>query len=182
MKTDAQFKKMNKLTIFIDMDGVVADFDKAAREHPDFGKKGFRPDLTLDFAKFEPIEGAIESVNELVKEGHDVLFASTAPWDYPESWAQKRIWIAKHFPKMRKKLIITARKDLLAGDILIDDHAWNGAKDFTGQWFQFGKDGMDWKYIIETIKSIMSVNKVWIKEDSLSKKSDFLPHNLKYKK
>jgi len=62
---------------------------------------------------------------------------------------------------MRKKLIITARKDLLIGDILIDDHAWNGAKDFKGQWFHFGQNGMDWKYIMETIKCIMDVDKKW---------------------
>ena len=41
---------------------------------------------------------------------------------------------------------------------------------------------MDWKYIVETIKSIMTVDKTWIKQDPLSKKSDFLPHNLKNKK
>ena len=41
---------MNKLTIFIDMDGVIANFDKAARRIiPVFRKKGFRPDLTIRF-------------------------------------------------------------------------------------------------------------------------------------
>ena len=33
---------MEKLTIFIDMDGVLANFDKAKRSHPDFEKKGFK--------------------------------------------------------------------------------------------------------------------------------------------
>jgi len=153
---------MGRLRIYIDMDGVVADFDKAAREHPDFGKKGFRPDLTLDFTKFEPIPGAIEAVNKLVDAGHEVLFASTAPWDYPESWAQKRIWIAEHFPKMRKKLILTARKDLLIGDILIDDTTYRGQRDFNGTFIHFGigHNKMNWPQITDVIQQMTHLSKI----------------------
>ena len=60
---------MNKLTIFIDMDGVLANFDKAADEHPDNGIKSFRPDLTLDFSKFEIMPGAKEAVKNYLRWG-----------------------------------------------------------------------------------------------------------------
>ena len=40
-----------------------------------------------------------------------------------------------------------------------------GNPEFKGQWFHFGKNGMDWKYVVETIKSIMTVDKTWIKQD-----------------
>ena len=130
---------MGRLIIYIDMDGVLADFDMAADLHPNKNVKGFRPDLELDFTTFNPIPGAIEAVKELIDMGHDVYFATTAPWDKPESWAQKRIWIGKHFPEMRKRLIITAHKNLLKGDVLIDDHLWNGAKDFEGLHIHFGQ-------------------------------------------
>ena len=49
------------------MDGVLANFEKAADEHPDNGTKSFRPDLTLDFSKFELMPGAKEAVKELLE-------------------------------------------------------------------------------------------------------------------
>jgi len=173
---------MNKLTIFIDMDGVLANFDKAADEHPDNGIKSFRPDLTLDFSKFEIMPGAKEAVNELLEMGHDLFIATTPPWNHPDAWGQKRHWVEKNFPALKRKMFLTHRKDLLLGDILIDDSKWRGQPEFKGQWFHFGKNGMDWKYIVETIRSIMDVEKTWIKSEKPSKKSDFLPHNLKNKK
>ena len=36
---------MTKLRIFIELDGVLADFGMAAALHPDRNNKGFRPDL-----------------------------------------------------------------------------------------------------------------------------------------
>ena len=41
---------MNKLRIYIDMDGVLSNFDKASQEHPSNGIKGYSPDLVLDFS------------------------------------------------------------------------------------------------------------------------------------
>ena len=71
---------MNKLRIYIDMDGVLANFDKAANEHPSNGIKGYRPDLILDFSKFEIMPGAKKAVEELFEMGHDLFIATTPPW------------------------------------------------------------------------------------------------------
>ena len=146
---------MNKLRIYIDMDGVLANFDKAADESPHKDIKGLRPDLTLDFSKFEVMPGATEAVDELLEMGHDLFIATTPPWHNPDAWGQKRNWIEKNFPKLKRKMILTHRKDLLIGDILVDDSMGRGQLDFQGTWFHFGKNGMDWKYVVEKIKSIM---------------------------
>ena len=173
---------MNKLRIYVDMDGVLANFDKAADEHPDNGTKSFRPDLILDFSKFEVMPGAKEAVKKLLDMGHDLFIATTPPWSHPDSWGQKRNWVEKHFPALKRKMVLTHRKDLLIGDILIDDTMWRGQPDFQGTWFHFGDNGMDWKYVVEGIKSIMEVKKTWVKSETPSKKSDFVPHNLRNKK
>ncbi len=144
---------MAKLRIFIDLDGVLADFDMAAALHPDRNNKGFRPDLQLDFSDLNPIPGSIDAVQALLDAGHEVFIASTAPWDQPKSWMDKRLWVGKHFPQLKKKLFLTHRKDLLMGDILIDDNLWNGAKDFEGTHIHFGQNGMDWKYVLNTINT-----------------------------
>tara|TARA_R110001583_G_scaffold114122_1_gene264559 strand:- start:708 stop:1202 length:495 start_codon:yes stop_codon:yes gene_type:complete len=164
------------------MDGVLANFDKAAEEHPNNGTQGFRPDLTLDFSEFEPMPGAIKAVQELIDMGHDLFIATTPPWNNPDAWGQKRNWIEKNLPKLKRKMVLTHRKDLLIGDILIDDSMWRGQPDFQGTWFHFGDNGMDWKYVVEGIKSIMEVEKTWVKSEKSSKKSDFVPHNLRNKK
>ena len=47
-------------------------------------------------------------------------------------------------------MILTHRKDLVKGDILIDDRPNNGAKDFEGEWIHFGsKNFPDWKSVIK---------------------------------
>tara|TARA_R110000824_G_scaffold2372_3_gene11137 strand:- start:593 stop:1111 length:519 start_codon:yes stop_codon:yes gene_type:complete len=172
---------MNKLIIYIDMDGVLANFGKAAEEHPDNGTIGYEPDLILDFSKFEPMPGAINAVKELTEMGHDLFIATTPPWDHPDSWAQKRTWVLEHLPQFKKRMFLTHRKDLLKGEILIDDSSSRGQAEFEGTWFHFGKNGIDWKYVVEGIRGIMQVEKTWEPKEVGSEKSDFLPHNLKNK-
>ena len=93
--------------IYVDLDGVVADFDKGKSEHPLGSVKPFigRPDkLPGIYQNLPPIEDAIESVNKLLKSKYKIYFLSTAPWDNPDAWTHKRLWIAKHFEeKLIKK-------------------------------------------------------------------------------
>ena len=93
--------------IYVDLDGVVADFDKGKRDHPLGGVTPYigRPDkLPGIYQNLHPIEDAIVSVNKLLKSKYKIYFLSTAPWDNPDAWTHKRLWIAKHFEeKLTKK-------------------------------------------------------------------------------
>jgi len=151
----------NRLTIFIDMDGVLADFysaaDKLKENFPDEFGNNIKPDEVLDFSTFSPMPGAIDAVANLIDMGHDVFIATTPPWNHPDAWGQKRNWIAKHLPQLEKKMFLTHRKDLLKGDILIDDTTYRGQKDFEGEFMHFGQDGMGWPYVVETIKTMTNM-------------------------
>ena len=130
---------MNKYRIFIDMDGVIADFEKASNEFQRIHGKTNRPDKWVDYRNLDVIEGAIEAVAKLNAD-HEVFIASTPPWTRPEVWGHKREWIGEHFPYLKRRIILTHRKDLLIGDILIDDSRYRGQPDFQGEWFWFNKN------------------------------------------
>ena len=140
---------MSKLTIYLDMDGVLANFEKAAAQHPDIK----RPGLHLDFSKFEPMPGAIDAVKKIIAMGHDVFIATTPPWNNPAAWGQKRDWIEEHLPQLKRKMFLTHRKDLLKGDILVDDSTYRGQYDFDGTFMHFGKH-FDWDMVVNTIEQI----------------------------
>ena len=148
---------MKKLRIYIDMDGVISNFDKAAKETAI--EKGVtkltRPDLHVDYLHLDIIEGAEEAVEYLNKH-HEVFIASTPPWSRIQVWADKRAWLEQWFPDLKRKLILTHRKDLLIGDVLIDDSRFRGQPDFKGHWFWFNKDweNKNWKACLEFIKKL----------------------------
>jgi 5'(3')-deoxyribonucleotidase len=146
---------MNKLTIFLDMDGVLANFEKAASLIPDVK----RPDLHLDFSTFEPMPGAIDAVEKLIDMGHDVYIATTPPWDNPSAWAQKRDWVVTWLPQLKRKMFLTHHKNLLKGDILIDDTTYRGQKDFEGKFIHFGigNNKMNWIQITDVIQQMTNM-------------------------
>ena len=121
-----------KKIIYIDMDGVISDFDKAAKE----GGWTHRPDLKVDFRNLELVPGAQDALIRL-NQDFDIFIATTPPWSRPDVWGEKREWIGEHFPWLKRKMVLTHRKDLLIGDILIDDSRWRGQPDFQGDWFWF---------------------------------------------
>ena len=122
------------------MDGVISDFDKEHKRLEKIkGEKIHRPDLVVDFRVLDVVDGAGEALRQL-NNHFDVFIATTPPWSRPEVWGYKRDWIVKHFPWLKRKMILTHRKDLLIGDILIDDSRWRGQPDFKGDWFWFNKD------------------------------------------
>ena len=139
---------MNKKIIFIDMDGVIANFKKAADE----GGWTHRPDKYVDYKNLELMPGAQNALIQLNKD-FDIFIASTPPWDRPDMWGAKREWLGKHFPWLKRKLILTHRKDLLIGDILIDDSRYRGQPDFQGEWYWFNKNwnNRNWEACIKWI-------------------------------
>ena len=130
-------------TLYIDMDGVLVDLQY------NLDKQGWHQNV---FKDPPPIDGAVEAFNELCfDEDYDVYILSTAPWNIPNSWTQKRLWVSKYLgAKAHKRLILCNHKNLLRGDILIDDRTANGAGEFEGELIQFGTEKYpDWRTVIK---------------------------------
>jgi 5'-nucleotidase len=155
---------MEKLTIYIDMDGVLANFEKVAdqlsKNLPENISEKVNMDEVLNFSHFEPMPNAIESVKKIIEMGHDVFIASTPPWNNPSAWGQKRDWIEEHLPELKRKVFLTHRKDMLIGDVLIDDTTYRGQKDFNGTFIHFGQHGMDWPTVVGTIETMTNILKI----------------------
>lgn len=150
---------MNKEIIYIDLDGVIVDIEKYINETfskeyiEEYGIGGIVDRHPKIFYDSEPIEGAIESFHELAQK-YEVYILSTAPWDNPESWTAKRIWVEKHLGKDGfKRLILSHNKGLLRGDYLIDDRIKNGVAEFQGKHIHFGTiDIPNWEAVMQLFK------------------------------
>ena len=146
---------MKKKIVYVDMDNTIVDFksgiEKLSKEDQEKFKDNFddHPEI---FSLMEPIDGAIEALKEL-NNHFDLYILSTAPWDNPNAWKQKRDWIGKYFGDKKKdvfykKVILSHYKNLNKGDYLIDDRPNNGAENFEGEWIKFGsKKYPDWKAV-----------------------------------
>lgn len=139
---------MRKLTVLVDMDGIVTDLLQKWLEaiNTKYNRNATVEDVTdWDVAKneklsdlsrkvyaiiqkpmffwdLEPLDGSINALQALVREGHDVMFL-TAPAS-PNSAMEKMLWVAKHFPFIdHKNVILCHHKHLVKGDVFIDDKA-----------------------------------------------------------
>ena len=112
-------RKMNR--IFIDMDGVIVDFD------------GYKNTLGLtgDLVKvmpgayydMEPIPGALDAVHSLIDLGFEVWIATKPPTGVTHAYSEKVKWILKYIPALKRNIVITHDKGLLGDefDYLCDD-------------------------------------------------------------
>ena len=109
---------MNKKVLYIDMDGVLVDFNKAITNfldiHPHLKDK-FKdcPDhIPGIFRNPPPIDGAIDAIKKLHNSGkYDMFIATSAPWGNPQSLTDKRYWIEDYFPHIfHKKLLLLTTK------------------------------------------------------------------------
>lgn len=164
---------MKKTKIFVDMDGVLVNFqsgidklDEATKcEYDDDGKgKAHYDDVPGIFSLMDPMSGAIEGVRALKEMGYDLYILSTAPWDNPSAWSDKVAWITKHLDDVfHKKMIITHCKGLLSAQedaYLIDDRTGHGATDFGERHIQFGTSEFpDWASVVEYFQNEMKWQK-----------------------
>ncbi|MDB4105690.1 hypothetical protein N9545_09200 [Salibacteraceae bacterium] len=133
----------------------MADFVSAMEIHTERANPIYKehPDKIPNiFRDLSPITGAIKAVNLLLESPlYEVFILSTAPWNNPSAWTDKRLWLEDKFgDSINRRLILTHRKDLVKGDILIDDRPNNGAKDFEGEWIHFGTENFpDWSSVIK---------------------------------
>lgn len=79
-----------------------------------------------DFWDLKPIDGAIEGMKKLIDDGHDVIIVTAVPRHAAIAYDRKLEWLRKNMPFFPLNNFIAAqRKDLVAGDLLIDDNADN---------------------------------------------------------
>jgi 5'(3')-deoxyribonucleotidase len=129
---------VRKLTVFLDLDGVLADFEGSLKEivkdPPEMFVKGF-------FRNLEPHKGAKEFVDWALKQSHFKLYIATKP-STKNLWStiEKYKWVQEHFPYLLKRIMLTCDKGLLLGDILVDDDIKQWGKKFKGEFFHFDKD------------------------------------------
>ena len=74
-----------------------------------------------------PVDGAIEAIDRLHHDGHDIVFVSNGT-NCPTSGHEKRDWLKFHFSKVWTgyvPLILTSDKWRVRGDVLLDDDPKN---------------------------------------------------------
>jgi 5'(3')-deoxyribonucleotidase len=143
--------KTDKQVIYVDMDGVLCDFDKRHEELMSKGINQFQAfNHAFAFKDLDPMPGAIEAWQSL-QEKYDTYILSTAMWSNTYAWTDKRIWVQKYLGKSaNKKLILSHNKGLLRGDFLIDDRIANGVADFEGEHIHFGTEKFPtWKQVLD---------------------------------
>lgn len=148
--------------LYIDMDGVVANFVGAIKEHyPEMDNETIpyperqtntemvcchtNPRIFLDLPPIKDIEKYISPLMDRF----DTYFLSTPMWIQPFSYMDKRLWLENYFgERVRDRLILTKRKDLQIGDFLVDDTTMNGVSGFKGEHIHFGSEKFpDWEAI-----------------------------------
>lgn len=144
--------------IFIDMDGVLVDFDAIKRA---LNKTGDEVKIIPGiYRQMHPFDGALEGAKNLMGARYDVFIATKPPTGYPEAYADKVSWVLQYLPELKRKIIITHDKGLLGdeGDILIDDrpHKAN-CEQFKGTLIKVlhpTQGGPNWPSILEQVKEI----------------------------
>jgi len=76
------------------------------------------------FRSLRPLPGALESIERLVAFGHDVVIV-TASSKEPSTAAAKLAWVEEHLGWSRHRVIVAQRKELVRGDVFVDDSPSN---------------------------------------------------------
>ena len=136
---------MSKITIFLDLDGILVDFVNGSLKALNISNYTITPSVN-NIEKWEGVNvtksqfwKAIDATNEhfwadlekydhandLVKlcESYGEVFILSSPSRNPYCSAGKKMWMDKHFPRLSNKMILTSHKYLCAAPnrILIDD-------------------------------------------------------------
>lgn len=153
--------KLKKIVVFIDMDDVLCDYAKAHKQH-----LLVHPEVTYPqsqygfFTSLEPIEGGVENVKLLINDNRFSPYILTSPsYMNPLCYTEKRVWIERYFGlEFTQRLIISADKSLMKGDVLIDDNAQgNGQEKFDGTLIQFGTaEYPSWTKVMKRLIDLVS--------------------------
>lgn len=140
--------------IFIDLDGVVVDFDAYMKEHNLTGDEVKKRDKA--YLEMNPIPGAIEAVRSLIGMGFEVWIATKPPTGIPHAYSDKVAWVLNHLPELKRRIVVTHNKGFLGDkdDFLCDDRPHKaGCEDFAGGLLRF-ENGYHWPDALDYFRGI----------------------------
>jgi 5'-nucleotidase len=132
---------MTNPVALIDMDGTIADYDRAMKEALDELRSPGEPVYTSFSGKNEPWiearrklvsrvpgfwknlpvhEAGFDVIRVLRALGYDLMVLTKGPTTKPAAWGEKVEWCRKHLPD-NTPVTITEDKSLVYGRILVDD-------------------------------------------------------------
>ena len=141
---------MSKPIVYIDMDGVLVDFQSGVNKLSPEVRAAYEPhcdNVPGIFATMDPMPGAVQAYKQLFKR-FDVFVLSKPPHKSSSAYSDKRDWIAKHLGEHHtSRLILSPVKHLSIGDFLIDDRP---VPLFRGKQLLFGSEQhKDWTAVLE---------------------------------
>lgn len=127
--------------VYLDFDGVIADFEGGANEHNLHPSQYKR--LAGAYLYLKPMPGSQEAVKKLTSLGYLVFGLTKIPDSNPWAATEKLLWARGHFPEIDDRIIISPDKGAVgtSRDFLIDDHPeWANAHNFPGTVYKFTGD------------------------------------------
>jgi len=140
--------------IFVDMDGVIVDFDAYRKQTGLSGDEVKK--MPGAYLAMPPIPGALDAVRSVIGMGFEVWIATKPPTGVSYAYSDKAAWVFENLPELKRRIIVTHDKGLLGdtGDFLCDDrpHKANCEK-FSGTLLRF-VDGYHWPQALEHFRSL----------------------------
>lgn len=141
----ADIAKPRKKIVYLDMDGVMANFEAAVPPNcgwdpPEMFVPGF-------FRNLPVMPGAVEGVKALLACPRlEVYIGSKHTTKATNSATEKVEWVQEHFPPLLRRMVLVCHKSLLLGDVLVDDDRdrWEGH--FRGEFIHFDKKHPEWAW------------------------------------
>ena len=142
--------------VFVDMDGVIVDFDDYKTQLCLTGEQVKK--IPGAYLNMKPIPGALNAVYSLIGMGFNVWIVTKPPTGVSFAYSDKAEWVFRHLPDLKRKIIITRDKGLIgdSGDYLCDDrpHKANCER-FPGKLMRF-VNGYHWPQALEEFRKIRS--------------------------